>query len=91
MLNNRMQNLDTKKEISIPKRRLRPPRCHKKDISIPKKDAPSSVALQEADERYKKGEEVEIPVWVLFMIPATPILAGAVVQLAGVIATLNAG
>ena len=35
-----MQNLDTKKEISIPKRRLRPPRCHKKDISIPKKDAP---------------------------------------------------
>ena len=40
MLDNRMQNLDTKKEISIPKRRLRPPRYHKKDISIPKRDAP---------------------------------------------------
>ena len=39
-LNNRMQTLDAKKEISIPKRRLRPPRYHKKDISIPKKAAP---------------------------------------------------
>ena len=29
-----MQNRDTKKEISIPKRRLRPPRYHKTDISI---------------------------------------------------------
>ena len=38
--NNRMQNIDTEKEISIPKRRLRLPRCHKKDISIPKRDAP---------------------------------------------------
>ena len=33
MLNNRMQNLDTKKEISIPKRRLRPPRYYKKKTS----------------------------------------------------------
>ena len=48
MLNNRMQNLDTKKEISIPKKRLRPPRYHKKDISMPEKDAPvqKSCALR---------------------------------------------
>ena len=38
MPNTRMLNLDTKK-ISIPKKRLRPPRYHKKDISIPEKDA----------------------------------------------------
>ena len=35
-----MQNLDATKEILIPKRRLRPPRYHKKDILIPKRDAP---------------------------------------------------
>ena len=40
MLINRMRIPDTKKEISIPKRRLRPPRYHKKDISIPKKMHP---------------------------------------------------
>ena len=35
------QNAESRyqKEISIPKRRLRTPRYHKKDISIPKKDA----------------------------------------------------
>ena len=44
MPNNRVENLDTKKEISIPKRRLRPPRYHKKDISIPKKDSPNISA-----------------------------------------------
>ena len=37
MLNKRRQNLDSEKKISIPKRRLRPPRYHKEDISIPKK------------------------------------------------------
>ena len=37
MLNSRMHNLDTPKKISIPKRRLRPPRYHNKDISIPKR------------------------------------------------------
>ena len=43
MPNNRVQNLDTKKEISIPKRRLRPSRYHKKDISIPKKKTHPSL------------------------------------------------
>ena len=37
--NNRVQNLDTKKRHLDAKTKLRPPRYHKKDISIPKKDA----------------------------------------------------
>ena len=37
MPNSRVQNLDTEKKISTPKRRLRPPRTHKKDILMPKK------------------------------------------------------
>ena len=41
MPNNRMQHLDTKKRSRYQKRRLRPPRYHKNDISIPKKDAPN--------------------------------------------------
>ena len=44
MLNNRMQNLDTEKEISIPKRRLRPPQYHKKNFSIPKKTHPKKLS-----------------------------------------------
>ena len=37
--------IDTKKEISIPKRRLRPPRYHKNDILIPKKDSPENATF----------------------------------------------
>ena len=32
--------------ISIPKRRLRPPRYHQKDVSIPKKMHPAKIPLQ---------------------------------------------